>query len=221
MSYSPASPADARARRRGPRDRADPRHRSSGRHRGSTPKREQITGRINDLPQPRRRRGREQDSDAVERAHLTGALQAANHELDAVLSQRERLARELGDPSEVRAERDGLHRALTKLTRAHAEIRDELVEREAHAPSAWATRTFGERPDEPRLRNEWEQGVRHIARYRLQYEITDHNDPLGTQPEPPEQQREWQRAREALHRSARRLGHDTGDEHDLAIEIGP
>jgi hypothetical protein len=53
--------------------------------------REQVTRRINDLPQPRRRLGRDQDPNAVERAHLTGALQAVDHELDAVLSQREPL----------------------------------------------------------------------------------------------------------------------------------
>jgi len=183
--------------------------------------REQITRRLDDLPQPRRRLGREQDPNAVERAHVKGALQAADRELDAVLSQHERLARELGDPSEARAERDGLQGAVTQLTREHAEIRDELAEREVYAPGAWAARAFGERPDEPRLGKEWEQGVRQVARYRLQYDVTDPDDPLGTQPEPREQQRDWQRAREALDRSARRLGRDVDDHHDLAIEIGP
>jgi conjugative relaxase-like TrwC/TraI family protein len=186
-----------------------------------TTQREQITRRIDDLPQPRRRLGREQDPHAVERTHLTGALQATNRELDAALSRRERLARELGDPSEVRAERDGLQRALTQLTREHTEIRDELAEREVNAPGTWAARALGERPDEPRLCKEWEQGVRQIARYRLQYDVTDPKDPLGTQPGAREQQRDWQRAREALDHSARRLGRDMDDDHDLAIEIGP
>ncbi len=186
-----------------------------------TTQREQITRRIDDLPQPRRRLGREQDSNAVERAHLTGALQAADRELDAVLSQRERLARELGDPSEVRAGRDGLQRALTQLTREHTEIRDELAERELHAPGAWAARAFGERPDEPRLGKEWEQAIRQVARYRLQYDITDPDDPLGAEPQLREQQHDWQRAREVLDRSARRLSYDVDAAHDLAIEIGP
>jgi chromosome segregation ATPase len=186
-----------------------------------TTQREQITRRIDDLPQARRRLERQQDPHSVERAHLTGALQAADRELDAVLSQRERLARELGNPSEVRAERDGLQRALTQLTRERTAIRDELAEREVHAPGAWAARQFGETPDEPRLRREWEQGVRHVARYRLQYDVTDPDDPLGTQPEPREQQRDLQRAREALDRSARRLGRDVNEDHDLAIEISP
>jgi hypothetical protein len=135
-----------------------------------TTQRQQITRRIDDLPQPRRRLGREQDPHSVERAHLTGALLAADRELDAVLSQRARLARDLGDPSEVRAERNGLQRALTQLTREHTQLRDEFAEREIHAPGAWVVRTFGERPADPRLRTEWEQGVRHVTRYGLQYD---------------------------------------------------
>jgi hypothetical protein len=123
-----------------------------------TTQREQMKRRIDDLPQPRQRLGRAQDPNAVERAHLTAALQTAGCELDAVLSQRERLARELGDPSEARAERDGLQRALTQLTQEHTEIRDELAEHEIHAPGAWATRALGECPADPRLRKEWEQG---------------------------------------------------------------
>jgi hypothetical protein len=182
-----------------------------------TTQREQITRRIDDLPQPRRRFGREQDPNSIERAHLTGALQATNREFDAALSQRERLVRELGDPSEVHAERDGLQRALTQLTREHTEIRDRLAEREVHAPGAWAARAFGERPAQPRLHKEWEQGVRRVARYRLQYDVTDPDDPLGTEPQPREQQRDWQRAREALDR----LDRAVDDARDLAIEIGP
>jgi hypothetical protein len=186
-----------------------------------TTQREQIARRIDDLPQARRRLRQEHDPNAVERAHLTSALQATDRELDAVLCQRERLTRELGNPSEVRAESDGLQRALTQLTREHTEIRDELAEREVHTPGAWAARAFGERPDEPQLRREWEQGVRQVARYRLQYDITDRHDPLGVEPQPREQQHDWQRARDALDRSARRLARDVSIDHDLGVEIGP
>ena len=174
-----------------------------------TTQREQITRRIDDLPRPRRRLGREQDPNAVERAHLTGALQAADRELDAVLSQR------------ARAERDGLQRALTQLKLEHTEIRDELAEREIHAPGAWAEHALGERPADPRLRTEWEQGVRQVTRYRLQYDVTDPNDPLGAEPQPREQQHDWQHARETIRRSARRLGRDLLDDHHLGVEIGP
>ncbi len=185
-----------------------------------TTQREHVARCIDDLPQPRRRLGREQDQHAVERAHLTGALQATDRELTAMLSQRAHLAQELGDPSEVRGERDGLQRAFTQLTRQHTEIRDELAEFEVHSPGAWARHALGECPDEPRLCNEWERGVRQLARYRLQYDITDPDNPLGAEPEPREQQHDWQRARGALDRSARRLGRDGNVDHDLGVEIG-
>jgi hypothetical protein len=61
--------------------------------------------------------------------------------------------------------------------------------------------------------------VRHVARYRLQYDVTNPDDPLGAEPQPREQQRYWRCAREALDRSARRLGRDVNEDHNLAIEI--
>jgi hypothetical protein len=182
--------------------------------------REQITRRRDDLPEPRRRLGREQDPNPVERAHLTSALKAAERELDAVLTQRERLARELGDPSEIRAERDALQLALTKLTREHTQTLDLLAERELGAPGVWATRALGERPAEPQLRKEWDRTVREAARYRLHYDISDTENPLGPQPEPREQQRDWQRAREVLDRSARRLGRDVDLDQDFTVGMG-
>jgi conjugative relaxase-like TrwC/TraI family protein len=183
-----------------------------------TTQREEITQRLEELPQTRWRLGREQDPNPVERAHLTSALRAAEREIDALLTQRVRLTRELGDPSEVRSERDGLQRALTQLTREHAEIRDQLAEREVHAPGPWAQRTFGERPTDLQLRKEWEKGIRQVACYRLQYDVTDSNDPLGPEPQQQEQQRDWQRAHETLSRTARRLGRDI--DYDLGIQIG-
>ena len=80
---------------------------------------------------------------------LTQRARADDRELDAVLTQRVRLARELGDPPEMRAERDGLERAISELIQEHTEVRDELAERELHAPGAWVRDTFGERPDGP------------------------------------------------------------------------
>ena len=144
-----------------------------------TTQREQLTGRLAGLPEPRRRLGREQDPHAIERAHLTSALQANERELDAVLTQRSGLERELGDPVEARAEREGLEHAITQATREHTALRNELAERELQTPGAWVKATFGERPDRPAQREAWENGVRHAARYRAQYDITDPADALG------------------------------------------
>jgi conjugative relaxase-like TrwC/TraI family protein len=179
--------------------------------------REQLDRRVNDLARPHRRFGREHDPKSVERAHLTNALQATNRELDTVLKQRARFERELGNPSEVRAEHDALQRALTQLTRQHREICDELAEREVQTPGAWAIRALGERPTEQHSRKQWEQAVRQIARYRNQYDITDPDTPLGTAPENREQQRDWQRTLAAVNRSTRRL--DVDVDIDPTVEI--
>jgi hypothetical protein len=183
--------------------------------------REQLAERLAGLPEPRRRLGRQQDPHAVERTHLASALAGSDRELDGILTQRSRLQRELGNPAEISSERDGLQHALTQSTREHTEIRNELAERELHTPAGtWVEDTFGERPDERRPREVWENGVRQAARYRAQYDITDTDDALGPRPESREQQRDWERAREALERSARRLGRAPETKREIDLGIG-
>jgi hypothetical protein len=53
---------------------------------------------------------------------LTSALEAGDRELDATLTQRSRLERELGDPVEIKAERDGLKRAITQLDQERSDL---------------------------------------------------------------------------------------------------
>ncbi len=78
----------------------------------------------------------------------------------------------------------------------------------------------GERPDDRRPREVWENGVRQAARYRAQYDIADPSDALGPRPESREQQRDWERADEAVQRSARRLGREATAERDVDLGIG-
>ncbi len=186
-----------------------------------TTQREQLTERRAGLPDPQRRLGREHDPHAVERAHLAGALQANERELDATLTQRSSLERELGDPAEARAERQGLEHAVTQATQEHTALRNELAERELRTPAAWVKATFGERPDRPAQREAWENGVRHAARYRAQYNITDPTDPLGPRPaQRGGQQREWERAREAIDRTEHRLGREVTSDRGIDLGIG-
>jgi AAA domain len=186
-----------------------------------TSQRELLTRRLGELPQPRRRFGRTQDPSVAERAHLSNASEATDRALDTVLTQRALLARELGDPSEACAERDRLQRVLTQLTRGHTEIRNELAERELHIQRPWIQQAFGERPENPRHSETWENGVRLMARYRLQYDIPDSSDALGPRPVSREQQRDWERAHQAIARAARRLGRETENERNanLGIEL--
>ncbi|MFI5005364.1 MAG: hypothetical protein ACHQE6_10160 [Solirubrobacterales bacterium] len=81
--------------------------------------------------------------------------------------------------------------------------------------------TFGERPDRPAQREAWENGVRHAARYRAQYDITDPTDALGSKPEQRGvQQRDWERAREVIDRAERRLGREVTSDRGIDLGIG-
>jgi hypothetical protein len=79
---------------------------------------------------------------------------------------------------------------------------------------------FGERPDGPWAREQWEDAVRRVARYRAQYEITDPSDALGPRPETQEQRHDWKSAREAIGHAERQLGRDVGVECDSGFGIG-
>lgn len=180
--------------------------------------RAELAQRLAALPEPRRRFGREQDPHAGDRTHLSSVLGASERDLDDVRAQRNRLESELGNPVEVRAERDGLKHSITQVTQEHTQVRNEIAERELHAPNAWVHETFGERPNEQRTRDIWEKAVRQAARYRLDHDWNDPRSALGPRPGQPKQQRDWERAREALDRVQRRLGREVGSE--LGVELG-
>jgi AAA domain len=182
--------------------------------------REQLAEELSHLPEPRRRFGREHDPHAIERAHLSSALEAYDRELRTVQTHRTGLERELGDPAEIRAERDGLERAIGRSTRELTEVRDQLAERELCEPAPWVRESFGERPDEPWAREQWEKAVLSVARYRAEYEISCANDALGPQPEQDEQRHDWEHAREAMGHAELRLGRDAGLEHEIDLGMG-
>jgi hypothetical protein len=77
------------------------------------------------------------------------------------------------------------------------------------------------RPDRPAQREAWENGVRHAARYRAQYGITDPADALGPgSGQRGRQQRAWEPAREAIERPERRLGRDASPARESDLRIG-
>ena len=182
--------------------------------------REQLAGQLAQLSQPTRRFGREKDSHAAERAHLVSALRTHDRALDDLLAERSHLAGQLGDPAEMRAERDGLEGAITQSTQEHSAIRDALAERELHSPGAWVRDTFGERPDEPWAREEWEASVWQVAHYRVQYEITDPSYALGPRPDGAQQHNDWEQASETIEHGERRLDRDAQTERDVDLGIG-
>ncbi len=71
------------------------------------------------------------------------------------------------------------------------------------------------------LRRRSGRGVRHAARYRAQYDITDPADALGPWPEwRGGQQRDWERAHEAMERAERRLGREVANMCGVDLGIG-
>ena len=187
---------------------------------GLLDRRERDTEELAALPEPRWRFGRKKDPQAEERDRLTIALHLDESALGKVLTERSRLAGELGDVPEARAERDGLEHAIGEVTAERTAVRDELVEREVQTRAAWVRDSFGERPAGPRASQVWEHGVRLAARYRVEHDVTDSNEALGPRPEQRGEQRRWERARKAIARDQRQLGRDVGVELDVDLGIG-
>ncbi len=111
--------------------------------------RERHAKQLAELPEPRRRFGREQDPHDVERGFLTGVIKDGERALDEVLEERSDLARELGDVPEVRAERDGLeqrdqtvhagtHGGARRARRARAALPQRMGARHLRRASRWA-----------------------------------------------------------------------------------
>ncbi len=181
---------------------------------------ERLAARLARLSEPTRRRfGGEQDPDAIARARLTSALEAHERDLAAGLAQRAELERKLGNPAEMRVERDGLEHAISQAAKEHRDLRKELAEHEVDNPSPWVRASFGERPNGSRPREAWEKAVRQAAHYRLDHDVIDPGSALGPPPEQREGQREWERASRAIARDARRLGRDIDIERDVDLGI--
>jgi len=78
---------------------------------------------------------------------------------------------------------------------------------------------LGERPAGSRS-DDWDTAVRRVARYRIEYEITNQVDALGPEPHDHHQAGQWHRAHEAVERAERRPGREHTHEHDHGLDIG-
>jgi conjugative relaxase-like TrwC/TraI family protein len=166
---------------------------------------EQLSG----LGRPATRFGRLVDPHAEERAFLRTAIEMDRGALADLAAERGRLQRELGDPDQVRSERDGIENALVELRRDHDRVRDVLVYRDIEREPSWLTGALGERPAGSRDRETWEQAARAVAGFRLDHDVIDENTPLGPEPSGRgDDQRDWARASTALERAQRQLGRD-------------
>jgi hypothetical protein len=182
-----------------------------------TEERDLLRGELAELPASRERRfGRGEDAHLVDRTRLSSALAGAEDQLQRTLTQRATLGRQLGDITAIREDRDGLTNATNTLQREHTELRDELAERELAAQPAWTRVTLGERPQRNWDAERWDHAARTIARYRIEYDITDTSDPLGPQPAQREQRADHERAQRAREQLAHELERETPS-HELDL----
>ena len=186
-----------------------------------TADRGELSASLEVLPAPKRSLlGRDRDEHIIDRVRLSSALDATD---DAIVRAREtevRLRDQIGNPEQIRSELDGLDREIRRLTNERDGLLNDLTDRELQAPGEWAKTLLGERPTGSRS-DDWDRAVRRVARYRIEYEITDQADALGPEPRDYHQAGRWHRAHEALERAERRLGREHTHErgHGLDIEF--
>jgi conjugative relaxase-like TrwC/TraI family protein len=177
--------------------------------------REHVAARLAAVPEPQRRLlGRSKDSHAAERAHLTSAVLGADRQLTALANQRERLIATTRDLPAARDERDALDRRERQLQHEARELRDDLAEQQVLAPPGWTRDTFGERPAQPRAAEQWDRGVRAIARYRIDHEIPDQTPGLGPKPQDRSARHAWRQVEDTVEQVQRRLGRSIDRDRD-------
>jgi hypothetical protein len=175
------------------------------RERGVVAERTQREERLAALEPPTRRLGRVRDPQVEKRTFLRTAIEMDDQALSEVRADRARLRRELGDPDQVRSERDGIENAIEDLRRDYGQVRADLAKRTIERRPRWLTQTLGERPGGNRDGETWDQAARDLANFRLDHDGTDQHEPLGNQPSGGDQRREWNQANGALERAQRQL----------------
>ena len=102
------------------------------------------------LEPPARRFGRVRDPDAEARQFLHNAIEMDDRALADLAADRARLQRELGDPEQVRSERDSIENAIQQLRRDHDRLRDVLAGGMIERQPEWLIGALGQRPESAR-----------------------------------------------------------------------
>ena len=142
--------------------------------------------------------------------------------LSEVRTERTRLQRELGDPDQVRSEREGIEAAIEQLQHDYDQVRDVLAERLLDRRPTWLTDALGDRPEHDRGSETWDRAARSLASFRLDHDISDSRTALGPEPCLGDTHRHaWDQANALLGRAQRQLGHQPpAREHGLDLGIG-
>jgi hypothetical protein len=191
------------------------------RARDLTARRAEHHDQLAGLAPPIRRFGRTRDPDADQRALLQTAIRLDDRALADLAADRRRLQRELGDPDQIRSERNATTDALHQLQREHHQLRSQLADAIIDRRPEWLIHALGHRPQTPRDRETWDRAARTLTSFRLDHDIADHGSPLGPEPAAAGQRRERNQAAAALERARRHLGRDPLGHHrerDLGID---
>jgi hypothetical protein len=174
------------------------------------------------LEPPARRVGRVYDPDAQARQFLHSAIEMDDRTLADLAADRTRLQRELGDPEQVRSERDSIENAIQQVRRDHDHLRDALADRMIERQPEWLIGALGQRPGSARGGETWDRAARSIARHRLDHDVASADHPLGPKPsDTDEHRREWEQATAALERAQRQLGLErTACDRGIDLGIG-
>ena len=178
--------------------------------------------RLAALAPPTRCLGRVRDAHADERSFLVTALEMNERALSEVRAERARLLRELGDPDQVRSEREGIEAAIDQLRQDYDQVRDVLADRVLDRRPRWLIEALGDRPDHDRESKTWDRAARSAVTFRIDHDISDSRTALGPEPSVGDAHRhDWDQANAVLERAQRHLGHQPPScEHGLDLGIG-
>jgi hypothetical protein len=177
--------------------------------------------RLGALEPPTRRLGRVRDAHADERSFLVTALEMDERTLSEVCTERTRLHKELGDPDQVRSEREGLEAAIDQLQHDYDQVRDVLADWLLDRRPGWLIDALGDRPEHDRGSETWDRAARSVAAFRLDHDISASRIALGPEPSLGDTHRhEWDQANALLERAQRQLAHQPpAREHGLDLGI--
>jgi hypothetical protein len=163
-----------------------------------------------------------QDPNAQERTFLHAAVELNDAAVSDVRAQRARLRRELGDPDQVRCEKDGVENAITQLQREHDTVRAALCQREMSQRPAWLINTLGHRPQHADDRQVWDHAADTLASFRIDHTISDPAAALSGDPvNGAEHRREREHVKAVLERAQRQLGREsTARERGVDLGLG-
>jgi hypothetical protein len=170
-----------------------------------TESRERLRTSLAGLPGPKTKLfGGVEDPHFADRIRLRSVLDSTEGAIERTLTERDTLARQVGNPDAIRIESDGLRNALQQARREHNQTLKTLVERELAGRPEWTREALGERPDGAWRGRQWDETAAKLARYRITYDITNTQDPLGPEPPAGEQRREYQQAQRSRERTIER-----------------